>query len=172
MQVAGVALPPVIQSVVPIKEFLLPKVELKEDVPEEPKEKQIVIIHSKLITDDDKKVLKEHGRYLQWSDKYINIPFKNLPPHDYLLIDVHNKSARIALGYEELKSYNVVCLIQWFHASEEFIQQTKGNPVTNLPKDCVSKADFDTQLLQPKIKKPNVAKRIFNFFLSCLVAQS
>jgi hypothetical protein len=171
MQVAGVALPPVIQSVVPIKEFLLPKVELKEDAPEEPKEKQIVIIHSKPITDDDKKVLKEHGRYLQWSDKYINIPFKNLPPHDYLLIDVHNKSARIALGYEELKQYNVVCLIQWFHASEEFIQQTHGNPITNLPKDCVSKVDFDTQLLQPKIKKPNVAKRVLNFFLQCVLSQ-
>jgi len=153
-------LPPVINEVVQPKEER--KEEPKEERKEEPKDapKSVIVIHAKDIKPLDKELFNFWGKVLAWNEHYINIPFKSLPAHDYLFIDVRNKNARLALDAEDLSNKAVVCYISWWQRDAEFIKQLEAHAFTSFPARSVSKDDFERQLLNPKIIAPS-AWRVF-----------
>ena len=129
--------------------------------------KSVVIVYSKDLSDTDLALIKEYGKVLQWDDHLVNLPFASLV-FDYLLIDLRAKSARIELGKQDLSAFSVAAYVPWVQKSEAFVTQLDAHPITSFPTKCVSKADFDTQLMNDKIKSPSLVKSLFQLVLSCL----
>jgi len=146
-----------------------PAPEVKEEKEEVPKSR-ILIVHSKDVSSEELALFKFHGRYLKWDDRYMNIDFANLPPHDYLFVDMREKNARYALGSVNYAEYSVVCYVPWFHKGEKFIDQLSAIATTKFPLRAVSKEDFDRQLLNEKLQTPSLARTFFEFLVPCLRA--
>lgn len=131
--------------------------------------KKFILIYSKDIPQEEQAALQAVGTVLQWKDNYVNLPFEQLAPFDYLLIDVRSKNARLTLGREALDKYNVVCYVSWIQKGiEEFTDQVKGVEVTSIPLHAVNKADMDNMLLNKKLVQPSLLKSFFLLALSCL----
>jgi len=162
---AGGPVPPVLASVLLSEQ----KVEEKEEKEEIPKSK-ILVVHSKDVSKEELSLFKFHGRYLQWDDRYMNIDFVKLPPHDYLFVDMREKNARHALGAVNHMEYSSVCYVPWYHKSEKFIEQLSAIATTKFPLRAVSKEDFDRQLLNERLQSPSLARSFLSLFLPCLSA--
>jgi hypothetical protein len=148
-------LPPVINEVVQPKEER--KEEPKEERKEEPKDapSRIIIVHAKDIKPLDKETLKQWGSVLMLEDHYQNIPFASLPPHTYLLVDIHNKLARRALEKEDLSNTPIVCYVAWYQRDEDFIKKLNGHIITSFPNKAISKDDFEQKLLADQLIPPS-----------------
>jgi len=158
-----------LQSVyAPMPPVLAPdeKVEEKEEVPKS----KILVVHSKDVSKEELGLFKFHGRYLQWDDRFLNIDFDKLPPHDYLFVDMREKNARHALGSVNHLQYSVVCYVPWYHKSEKFIDQLSAIATSKFPLRAVSKEDFDRQLLNERLQSPSLARSFLSLFLPCLSA--
>ena len=160
---AYASLPPVIAPRAPD--------EVKDkDGMEDPPKNKILIVYSKDISPEELALFKFHGRYLLWGDQYMNIPLQNLPPHDYLFIDMRNRNARYALGAVNYTDYSIVAYVPFYHRGEKFIDQLSALATTKFPLRAVSKQDFDRQLLNEKLQPPSLVRSLFTFFLSCVSA--
>lgn len=142
------------------------KVEEKEEVPKS----KILVVHSKDVSKEELSLFKFHGRYLQWDDRFINIDFDKLPPHDYLFVDMRERNARHALGSVNHLQYSVVCYVPFYHKGEKFIEQLSAIATSKFPLRAVSKEDFDRQLLNERLQSPSLARSVLSFFLPCLSA--
>ena len=162
---SGGPVPPVLASVLLSEQ----KVEEKEEKEEIPKSK-ILVVHSKDVSKEELALFKFHGRYLQWDDRYMNIDFDKLPPHDYLFVDMRERNARHALGAVNHLEYSVVCYVPWYHKSEKFIEQLSAIATSKFPLRAVSKEDFDRQLLNERLQSPSLARSFLSLFLPCLSA--
>lgn len=158
------SLPPVIQS--QSFQALEPVVVADEKVPNG----KIIIVHSKDVSSEERKVFQFWGKVVVWDSRYINIPFEKLPYFDYLFIDMRLKDARYALGSINLSAYQTVCYVPWFHKEEKFIEQLASIALTSFPLRAISKEDFDRQLLNEKIQSPSIARSFLSMFLPCLSA--
>ena len=137
------------------------------DAPSSSVSSPILLLISKDLGGDDLDIIREFGSVMMWKESYANVPFKELNAADYLIIDIRLKSARIALGKEDLKAYDCAHYVSWIQKGEEFIQQIEGNAITSIPKHCVNKKDFDNALLNPKIISPSLLKSIFRLVVGC-----
>jgi len=162
---SGGPVPPVLASVLLSEQ----KVEEKEEKEEIPKSK-ILVVHSKDVSKEELSLFKFHGKYLQWDDRYMNIDFDKLPPHDYLFVDMRERNARHALGAVNHMEYSVVCYVPWYHKSEKFIDQLSAIATSKFPLRAVSKEDFDRQLLNERLQSPSLARSFLSLFLPCLSA--
>lgn len=127
----------------------------------------ILILISKDMSVEDLDTLKEFGTVLVWKDSFINVAFSSLNKSDYLVIDVRNKNARIALGKENLKEFDIVHYVTWIQKTDEYLSQVEGNTITSFPRHCVTKSDFDNALLRPKIVAPSLIKSFFLLLVGC-----
>lgn len=143
--------------------------EVKEEKEEVPKSK-ILVVHSKDVSSEELALFKFHGRYLKWDDRFMNIDFDKLPPHDYLFLDMREKNARHALGAVNHLEYSVVCYVPWYHKGEKFIDQLSAIATTKFPLRAVSKEDFDRQLLNERMQSPSIARTFFGWLVPCLRA--
>lgn len=159
-------LPPVIQPV-PFQE--LPA---QPAAPTEPavRSGKIIVIHSKDISSEERKLFQFWGRVVVWDSRYINLALEKLPEFDYLFVDMRLKDARYALGAINLAAYQTVCYVPWYHKSEGFIDQLASIALTKFPLRAISKEDFDRQLLCEKIHAPSIARSFLSMFLPCLSA--
>lgn len=146
-----------------------PAQEEKEEKEEVPKSK-ILIVHSKDVSSEEYSLFKFHGRYLKWDDRFMNIDFEKLPPHDYLFVDMREKNARYALGAVNHLEYSVVCYVPWFHKNQPFIDQLSAIATTKFPIRAISKEDFDRQLLSEKLQAPSLLRSFLQFAIPCLSA--
>ena len=143
--------------------------EVKEEKEDIPKSK-ILVVHSKDVSSEELALFKFHGRYLKWDDRFMNIEFDKLPPHDYLFLDMREKNARHALGAVNHLEYSVVCYVPWYHKSEKFIEQLSAIATSKFPLRAVSKEDFDRQLLNERLQSPSLARTFFGWLVPCLRA--
>jgi hypothetical protein len=162
---SGGPVPPVLANVLLSEQ----KVEEKEEKEEIPKSK-ILVVHSKDVSKEELSLFKFHGKYLQWDDRYMNIDFDKLPPHDYLFVDMRERNARHALGAVNHMEYSVVCYVPWYHKSEKFIEQLSAIATSKFPLRAVSKEDFDRQLLNERLQSPSLARTFFGWLVPCLRA--
>ena len=157
-------LPPVIQP----QQFH----DAPEPAPAEAKESngKIIVIHSKDVSSEERKIFQFWGKVLVWDSRYINLPFEKLPYFDYLFIDLRLKDARYALGSINLSAYRTVAYVPWYHKEEKFIDQLSALALTSFPLRAISKEDFDRQLLNEKVHAPSIARSFLSMFLPCLSA--
>lgn len=137
------------------------KVQLDED------ESMLVLI-SKDLEEGDVAVFREFGKVGVWREQFVNIPFSKLEPCDYRIVDIRLKSARLTLSKEDLSKFNVCHYVSWVQKAEQYIEQIPGNVLTSIPRQAVNKADFDTQLLNPKIISPSLVKSFLRLVAGCL----
>jgi len=126
-----------------------------------------LVLISKDLSDEDLAVFREFGSVVIWKESHINLPFSQLQSCDYLIVDLRLKSARLSLGKENLKQYNVVNYVSWLQKAEDFIEQVGGNTITSIPQQAVNKSDFDNQLNNPKIISPSLIKSFFRLVVGC-----
>lgn len=138
----------------------------------EPKESngKIIVIHSKDVSSEERKIFQFWGKVLIWDSRYINIPLEKLPYFDYLFIDMRLKEARYALGSINISAYSTCAYVPWYHKDEKFIDQLAAMALTSFPLRAISKEDFDRQLLCEKVRAPSIARSFLSMFLPCLSA--
>jgi hypothetical protein len=154
-------LPPVVNQVIQACEAMdAPMVQVDANEP-------MLVLISKDLEDEDVILFKEFGKVGVWKEQFINIPFAQLEPCDYRIVDVRLKSARLSLGKEDLTKYNVCHYVSWVQKAEEYIAQVPGNVLTSIPERAVNKADFDSQLLNPKLVSPSLLKSLFKLLAGC-----
>jgi len=158
-------LPPVIQPQ-PFQE-LVPE----PAHPAHEERKGIIIVHSKDVPSEERKVFQFWGRVAVWDTRYVNIPLDKLPAFDYLFVDMRMKEARNALGAMDLSAYRTICYVPWYHKSESFIDQLQAIALTSFPLRAVSKEEFERQLLCEKIHSPSLLKSFLRFAIPCLSPQ-
>ena len=109
----------------------LPPVIQRAEREEEPqpaplKGKKLLIVHSKDVSSEERKIFQFWGKVAVWDDRYINIPLERLPESDYVFMDMRLKSARVAIGSADLSKYAVVSYVPWYHKGEKFISKGGG----------------------------------------------
>jgi len=132
--------------------------------------KKMIVVHSKDVSSEERKIFQFWGRVVIWDDRYVNIPFEKLPEADYYFLDMRLKQARAALATVNYAKYNMVCYVPWWHKGEKFISQLEALALTKFPLRAISKEDFDTQLLSEKIEKPSLARSFIGWLVPCLQA--
>ena len=161
------SLPPVIQ---PQPFQALESAPAQEQADQKEDSGKIIVIHSKDVSSEERKIFQFWGKVLVWDSRYINIPIEKLPSFDYLFIDMRLKEARYALGSINLSSYRTVAYVPWYHKEEKFIDQLADMALTSFPLRAISKEDFDRQLLNEKVRSPSIARSFLSMFLPCLSA--
>lgn len=132
--------------------------------------KKLLIVHSKDISSEERKIFAFWGKVAVWDDRYINIPLERLPESDYIFMDMRLKSARVAIGSADLSKYAVVSYVPWYHKGEKFISQLESVALTKFPLRATSKEDFETQLLSEKVEAPSIARTFIGWLVPCLQA--
>lgn len=132
--------------------------------------KKLLIVHSKDVSSEERKIFQFWGKVAVWDDRYINIPLDRLPESDYIFMDMRLKSARVALGSADLSRYAVVSYVPWYHKGEKFISQLESAMVTKFPLRAISKEDFERQLLSEKLESPSLARTFIGWLIPCLHA--
>jgi hypothetical protein len=132
--------------------------------------KKLLIVHSKDVASEERKIFQFWGKVAVWDDRYTNIPLDRLPESDYIFMDMRLKSARVALGSADLSHYAVVSYVPWYHKGEKFISQLSSVALTKFPLRATSKADFERQLLSEKVESPSIARTFIGWLVPCLQA--
>jgi len=141
----------------------------EEPAPAQPAQaKKLLIVHSKDVSSEERKVFQFWGKVAVWDDRYVNIPLERLPESDYIFMDMRLKSARVALGSADLSHYAVVSYVPWYHKGEKFISQLESVALTKFPLRATSKADFEKQLLCEKVESPSIARTVESWLVQCL----
>lgn len=132
--------------------------------------KKLLIVHSKDVSSEERKVFQFWGKVAVWDDRYINIPLERLPEADYIFMDMRLKSARVAIGSADLSKYAIISYVPWYHKGEKFITQLASVALTKFPLRATSKEDFETQLMAEKIQSPSIARTFIGWLVPCLQA--
>ncbi len=132
--------------------------------------KKLLIVHSKDVSSEERKIFQFWGKVAVWDDRYTNIPLDRLPEADYYFMDMRLKSARVALGSADLSHYAVVSYVPWYHKGEKFISQLESAMVTKFPLRATSKEDFERQLLSEKLESPSLVRTFVGWLIPCLHA--
>ena len=110
---------------------------------------------------------QQYGKTLVWVEAMKNIPFAQLDPCVYLLIDYRLDDARTQLAKEDLTKWNVVHYVSWIQRVEEYLESIPGNIITTIPKQTISKLDFDTRLVNQPLIPPSLIKSAFKRLMYC-----
>jgi len=141
---------------------------LRAQAAEEDEHKQMLVILSREMSEDDQALFRQHGKVVVWSEKLLNISFSNLE-FSYLLIDIRSKEARLTLNRQNLDDYNIVSYCWWVQKGiDDFLDQLKAVAISSIPSFAINKKDFDHMLLNPKISAPSVAGSFLKLLKSCV----
>jgi hypothetical protein len=126
------------------------------------------VVHSRDLTPDEKALFASYGTVLEWSASFTNIPLAKLK-FDYLLLNAHDKQARILLMKNSTEPYHVVSLCRRWEQLDDFIGQVKcENVLRSLPERSPFKSDWDALLVSEKINAPSCAKAVLRLVLDVL----
>jgi hypothetical protein len=137
-------------------------------------DKLFLIVCSRDVDNDELNLLKLYGKVLQYDDCHINIPLFELIKQNesnYVLFDIRNKEHRMAIS-KAISNFNennvhLVGLVRCWEKLDDFIDDSKcENCMSHLPPKQAFKYDFDTLLLEKKIREPSMAKNIMRLVSS------
>lgn len=147
---------------------VIPKAELKLDDVQSVSGgdgKPFIIVHSRELSHEEKELFRGYGTLLEWNSSFQNIPLHKLK-FDYLLLDIHDKQARLLLMKNDTEPYHVVVVCRRWEGLDDFISDVVcENVVRTLPARSPFKADWDALLLASKIHAPSCAKAILRYAL-------
>lgn len=127
-----------------------------------------IIIHSRELTGEEKDLFRSYGTVLEWSPSFANIPLAKLR-FDYLLLNIHQKEARVLLMVNPTEDYHLVGVCRsWEHLDDWAGQVHVENLLRTLPARSPFKANFDALLCSEKINAPSCAKAIIRLVLDIM----
>lgn len=127
--------------------------------------KPFLIVHSRELTQEEKELFRSYGVVLEWNPSFQNIPLNKLK-FDYLLLDIHDKQARLLLMKNDTQPYNIVVVCRKWEGLDDFVHDVCcENVVRTLPARSPFKGDWDALLLASKIHAPSCAKAVLRYAL-------
>lgn len=129
-------------------------------------DKLFLIVASRDLESDELDLLKLYGKVLEYDNCHINIPLFDLIRQNdanYVLFDIRNKEHRMAISKAlsecDKNNAHIVAIVHSWEKLDDFIDDSKcENCMSSLPPKQAFKNDFDTLLLEKKIRQPSVAK--------------
>ena len=124
-----------------------------------------IIIHSRDLTGEEKDLFRSYGTVLEWSPSFANIPIHKLK-FDYLLLNIHQKEARVLLMVNPTDDYHLVGVCRSYEQLDDWQDQIKvENVLRSLPAKNPFKASWDALLTSQKINAPSCSKALIRLFL-------
>ena len=127
----------------------------------------VLVLMTKDMKPSSLALFQQYGKTLVWVEAMKNIPFAQLDSCVYLLIDYRLDDARTQLAKEDLTKWNVVHYVSWIQRVEEYLESIPGNIITSIPKQTISKLDFDTRLVNQPLIPPSLVKSAFKRLMYC-----
>jgi hypothetical protein len=132
-----------------------------------------LIVASRDLEDEEVALLNLYGKVLQYDSCHVNIPLDQLIRQNnanYLVFDVRDKNHRMAISKSSVQHENehvhVIALVSSWEKLDDFIDDAGcENSLATLPPKQAFKNDFNTLLLEKKIRKPSCAKNILRLVL-------
>ena len=150
---------------------VVPRAELKQDDVQSiagGDNKPHIIIHSRDLTQEEKDLFRSYGTVLEWSPSYANIPISKLR-FDYLLLNIHQKEARVLLMVNPLDDYHLVGVCRSWEQLDDWAGQVQvENLLRTLPARSPFKANWDALLCSEKINAPSCTKAIIRLLLDIM----
>lgn len=150
---------------------VVPKNELKLDDVQSVQggdDKPFIIIHSRELSSEEKELFRSYGTVLEWNSSFQNIPLPKLK-FDYLLLNIHDKQARLLLMKNDTEPYHIVVVCRKWEGLDDFVEDVRHtNVVRTLPARSPFKADWDALLLASKIRAPSCILAVWRLIKSFL----
>ncbi len=132
-----------------------------------------LIVSSRDLEEEEINLLNLYGKVLQYDSCHVNIPLDQLIQQNnatYVIFDVRDKNHRMAISKATVQHDNenvhVVALVNSWEKLDDFIDDAGcENCLSSLPPKQAFKKDFNTLLLEKKIRKPSCAKNILRVVL-------
>jgi len=137
-------------------------------------EKEVfLIVCSRDLEEEELELLSLYGKVLAYDSCHVNIPLDQLISQnnaDYVTFDVRDKNHRMAISKASDITSNinvhVLALVHSWEKLDDFVDDAGcENCLSSLPAKQAFKKDFNTLLLEKKIRKPSCAKNVLRIFL-------
>jgi hypothetical protein len=138
-----------------------------------PENPVFLIVASRDLEDEEVDLLNLYGKVLQYDSCHVNIPLDQLIRQNnanYLVFDVREKNHRMAISKSSVQHDNehvhVIALVHSWEKLDDFIDDAGcENCLSSLPPKQAFRSDFNTLLLEKKIRKPSCAKDVLRLVL-------
>lgn len=140
-------------------------------------DKQIfLLVSSRDVAEEERELLQLYGKVLDYDNCHVNIPLDQLISQnnaDYVVFDVRDKQHRMAISKATVQHDNpnvhVIALVNAWEKEDDFVDDANcENCLASLPPKQAFKRDFDTLLLQKKIRQPSCAKNLLRLLSKAL----
>ena len=151
------------------------KVEVVQpEIPQTEKDKIVIILHTKDVSEEDRELLKKHGSLRDMNYSMYNLPLENLQCN-YLLVDVTNKLNKLHISRVNTENFKFCAYVHSFQQHdnifEDFLENI--NVMTKFPTDykVAFKSEFDEILTSlKKIKNTSCLVSLLSFLINGLGA--
>ncbi len=132
-----------------------------------------LLVCSRDLEEEELELLRLYGKVLAYDNCHVNIPLDQLISQNnanYVTFDVRDKNHRMAISKAADITSNphvhTVALVHSWEKLDDFVDDAGcENCLANLPPKQAFKKDFDTLLLEKKIRKPSCAKNLLRIVL-------
>lgn len=132
-----------------------------------------LLVCSRDLEEEELELLRLYGKVLAYDSCHVNIPLDQLIGQnnaDYVTFDVRDKNHRMAISkaadITSNKNVHTVALVHSWEKLDDFVDDAGcENCLSSLPPKQAFKKDFDTLLLEKKIRKPSCAKNVLRLVL-------
>jgi hypothetical protein len=132
-----------------------------------------LLVCSRDLEEEELELLRLYGKVLAYDNCHVNISLDQLIVQNnanYVTFDVRDKTHRMAISkaadITSLKNIHVVSVVHSWEKLDDFVDDAGcENCLSSLPPKQAFKKDFDTLLLEKKIRKPNCAKNVLRMVL-------
>lgn len=132
-----------------------------------------LLVCSRDLDEEELALLKLYGKVLAYDSCHVNISLDQLITQNnanYVTFDVRDKNHRMAISKAADITSNIhvhtVAVVHSWEKLDDFVDDAGcENCLANLPPKQAFKKDFDTLLLEKKIRKPSCLKNIARILL-------
>ena len=139
----------------PVDDVKAPEVQLdvQSEVPQPEKDKIVIILHTKDVSQEDRELLKKFGKIRDMNYSMYNLPLEDLDCH-YLLVDCREKLNKMHITRVDVNKFKFVAYVQPFQKHDNIFEDFLDdiNVMTKFPKDykVAFKSEFDDVLTSMK----------------------
>lgn len=132
-----------------------------------------LLVCSRDLEEEELELLRLYGKVLAYDNCHVNIPLDQLIVQNnanYVTFDVRDKNHRMAISkaadITSNKNVHIVSIVHSWEKLDDFVDDSGSeNCLSSLPPKQAFKKDFDTLLLEKKIRKPSCAKNVLRLIL-------
>ena len=134
-----------------------------------------LLVASRDLEDEEMTLLQLYGKVLTYDNCHINIPLTDLIQQNnanYVIFDVRNKQHRMAISKASINhdsNCHIIAVVNSWEKFDDFVDDINAeNCLSSFPPKQAFKRDFDTLLLEKKIRKPSCVKNALRIILKAL----